>query len=100
MARTRMRGIRASGAERPGQLSIGFGDLLDDAHSTRPLADTTSTILDEGSIDLVLTSPPYCTCIDDSAATRIELAVLQPCGRISDRRSGAPNDRLHPGAGP
>ena len=42
------------------------------------LADTTSTVLAESSIDMVLTSPPYCTRIDYSAATRIELAVLHP----------------------
>jgi len=30
------------------------------------------------SIDLILSSPPYCTRIDYSAATRIELAVLYP----------------------
>ena len=40
------------------------------------LADTTTTALDAASVDLVLTSPPYCTRIDYSAATRIELAVL------------------------
>ena len=42
------------------------------------LADTTSTVLPEASVDMVLTSPPYCTRIDYSAATRIELAVLHP----------------------
>ena len=30
------------------------------------------------SVDFVLTSPPYCTRIDSTAATRIELAVLAP----------------------
>ena len=30
------------------------------------------------SVDLILTSPPYCTRIDYTAATRIELAVLAP----------------------
>jgi hypothetical protein len=30
------------------------------------------------SVDLVLTSPPYCTRIDYTAATRIQLAVLHP----------------------
>lgn len=42
------------------------------------LADTTFTSIAEGSIDMVLTSPPYCTRIDYSAATRIELAVMYP----------------------
>ncbi|TAJ31047.1 hypothetical protein [Bosea sp. (in: a-proteobacteria)] len=42
------------------------------------LADTSLTSLAEASADIVLTSPPYCTRIDYSAATRIELAVMQP----------------------
>lgn len=42
------------------------------------LSDTTSMKLDAGSVDFVLTSPPYCTRIDYTAATRIELAVLGP----------------------
>ncbi|MER9630984.1 hypothetical protein [Mesorhizobium sp. M0296] len=50
----------------------------DQAIAELQLADTTSTKLPTGSIDMVLTSPPYCTRIDYSAATRIELAVLHP----------------------
>jgi hypothetical protein len=42
------------------------------------LSDTTSMKLDGESVDFVLTSPPYCTRIDYTAATRIELAVLGP----------------------
>ncbi|MFM0077140.1 DNA methyltransferase [Paraburkholderia sediminicola] len=42
------------------------------------LSDTVSMKLDPGSVDFVLTSPPYCTRIDYTAATRIELAVLGP----------------------
>ncbi len=42
------------------------------------LADTTTTTLKEASVDMVLTSPPYCTRIDYSAATRIELAAMYP----------------------
>ncbi len=42
------------------------------------LADSTRTMLPKNSIDMVLTSPPYCTRIDYSAATRIELAVMHP----------------------
>ncbi len=42
------------------------------------LADTTLTALSKDSVDMVLTSPPYCTRIDYSAATRIELAVMHP----------------------
>lgn len=42
------------------------------------VANTTSLRLEEKEIDLILTSPPYCTRIDYAAATRIELAVLYP----------------------
>lgn len=42
------------------------------------LTDTTSGPLPSDSVDLILTSPPYCTRIDYTAATRIELAVLAP----------------------
>jgi DNA methylase len=40
------------------------------------LADSTSPNLHRGSVDAVLTSPPYCTRIDYTAATRVELAVI------------------------
>ena len=42
------------------------------------LADSTKLALPEASVDFVLTSPPYCTRIDYTAATRIELAVIAP----------------------
>ena len=40
------------------------------------LADATALPLEKSSVDLVLTSPPYCTRIDYAVATSIELAVL------------------------
>jgi hypothetical protein len=40
-------------------------------------ADTSREVLGK-VVDFVLTSPPYCTRIDYTAATRIELAVLHP----------------------
>jgi hypothetical protein len=46
------------------------------------VADTTQDGLQANSVDLVLTSPPYCTRIDYSAATRIELAVLFPLIKV------------------
>jgi DNA modification methylase len=52
------------------QDELGNVDLL--------VADTTKKKMPKASIDLVLTSPPYCTRLDYSAATRIELAVLYP----------------------
>jgi DNA modification methylase len=42
------------------------------------LANTTASIPLDCSVDMILTSPPYCTRIDYTAATRIELAVLSP----------------------
>jgi len=35
-------------------------------------------VIEQASVDFVLTSPPYCTRIDYTAATRIELAILGP----------------------
>jgi len=42
------------------------------------LTDSTSTSLPPDTVDLVLTSPPYCTRIDYTAATRVELSILAP----------------------
>lgn len=42
------------------------------------LADSTSSVLPKRSVDFILTSPPYCTRIDYTAATRVELAVIAP----------------------
>lgn len=42
------------------------------------LCDSTTTYRFDKSVDFVLTSPPYCTRIDYTAATRIQLAVLHP----------------------
>lgn len=52
------------------------------------LSDTTLMSLGAGSVDFVLTSPPYCTRIDYTAATRIELAVLGPLLSTSARAIG------------
>jgi hypothetical protein len=41
-------------------------------------ADSTSADIAAESVDLILTSPPYCTRIDYTAATRVELAILAP----------------------
>jgi hypothetical protein len=47
-------------------------------------ADSTIMRPRKGTIDFILTSPPYCTRIDYTAATRVELAVLSPL--VSDDR--------------
>lgn len=54
------------------------GPIPERGHSSISLADTTAMRLPSSSVDFVLTSPPYCTRIDYTAATRIELAVLEP----------------------
>lgn len=46
------------------------------------LGDTADGLPFHGSADLVVTSPPYCTRIDYTAATRVELAVLAGLSRI------------------
>jgi len=52
------------------------------------LSNTVAMDLPEGSVDFVLTSPPYCTRIDYTAATRIELAVLAPLLKTAERALG------------
>ncbi|WP_167330545.1 DNA methyltransferase [Variovorax paradoxus] len=43
----------------------------------------TTTLHRKNFADLIITSPPYCTRIDYTAATRIELAVLHPLLDVS-----------------
>ena len=47
------------------------------------LADSTIAKLPPQSVDLILTSPPYCTRIDYTSATRIELALLAPLVQVT-----------------
>ncbi len=46
------------------------------AESTIKIADSRSLPLPASSVDVVISSPPYCTRIDYAAATRLELAIL------------------------
>jgi DNA modification methylase len=48
------------------------------------IGDTTNIHIAAESVDLILTSPPYCTRIDYTAATRIELAVMAPLLQCSE----------------
>nr|WP_237212716.1 DNA methyltransferase [Ruegeria lacuscaerulensis] len=48
--------------------------------------DSQNCNVEEEAIDLVVTSPPYCTRIDYTAATRVELAILKPLCSIDDRQ--------------
>lgn len=59
-------------------LDRGQSPVIDRGTVELITADTTKPILSPASVDFILTSPPYCTRIDYSAATRIELAVLYP----------------------
>jgi len=52
------------------------------AHSSIFVGDSTSFVK-ESSVDLILTSPPYCTRIDYTAATRVELALIAPMLSLS-----------------
>ncbi len=61
---------------------------LERGHPEILVADTASHSLQPQSVDFVLTSPPYCTRIDYTAATRIELAVLDPLVSIKARDLG------------
>ena len=45
---------------------------------TLHLGDSTNCHVDDETINLVLTSPPYCTRIDYTSVTRVELAILSP----------------------
>lgn len=42
-----------------------------------------TTFVKDGGVDLILTSPPYCTRIDYTAATRVELALVSPMLNVS-----------------
>ena len=65
-----------------------IGDAASPASSTISLADTATMNLKFESVDFILTSPPYCTRIDYTAATRIELAVLAPLLKTTARALG------------
>lgn len=56
--------------------------------STIQTSDTTTMTIPANSVDFVLTSPPYCTRIDYTAATRVELAVLGPLLKVKPRDLG------------
>ena len=50
--------------------------LIDPRRATIEVGDSTRNLNKSSSVDLVLTSPPYCTRLDYTAATKIELAVI------------------------
>jgi len=58
------------------------------AQSFLKVADATKDAMPNASVDFILTSPPYCTRIDYSAATRIELAILHPLLHIEMEELG------------
>jgi SAM-dependent methyltransferase len=64
---------RARGACRAGQITGSASE-----QTQVDLGDSTSTRPRKGTIDFILSSPPYCTRIDYTSATRVELAVISP----------------------
>ena len=63
------------------------------------LSDSTKLDLPEASVDFVLTSPPYCTRIDYTAATRIRVGRDRAVAQCLTRRALAANDRFDAGTG-
>lgn len=49
------------------------------------VADSRAMPLEPNSVDLIVTSPPYCTRIDYAVSTRLELAVLRQDASSFDR---------------
>lgn len=68
--------IRAMVAAMSNELPINSIDTHQAVSITT--GDTTSATEVPKNMDFVLTSPPYCTRLDYAAATRIEMALLQP----------------------
>jgi hypothetical protein len=66
-----LRSMASALAARPSAAICGF------PHAEIRWADSTAKVLSPQSVDFVLSSPPYCTRIDYTAATRVELAVGQ-----------------------
>lgn len=54
------------------------GDATDKASVDLLVADTAAGLNFDRPVDFVLTSPPYCTRIDYTAVTRLQLAVIEP----------------------
>ncbi len=69
-------------AEMAQALSSRKADPLDVGLVELIVADTAGELNLGKKADIVLTSPPYCTRIDYTAATRIQLAVLAPLLRV------------------
>lgn len=61
-------------------ISIKLTEKIKVAHKAEPtiqLGNSESLNIPDESVDVVLTSPPYCTRIDYAVATRLELAILR-----------------------
>lgn len=83
-------------------IATAKSEMLNKGNAHLRIADTTNIALEQNSIDLVLTSPPYCTRLDYASATRVELAVLhglcsQPFAALSRKMIGSirvPTDQI------
>jgi hypothetical protein len=82
-----VRGMSDALAARRSEKEADRAEFIDGASSIH-VSDTATLALPAASIDFVLTSPPYCTRIDYTTATRIELAVLAPLLRVNPRELG------------
>lgn len=69
-------------AEMAEALSSRNADVAEFGQVELIVADTASGLVLEEQVDFILTSPPYCTRIDYTAATRIQLAILSPMLKI------------------
>lgn len=79
--------FRSTLAQMAAQLEVardlpGLAESSQWGHIDLRVADSAGAELGAKVADFVLTSPPYCTRIDYTAATRIELALLSPLLRL------------------
>lgn len=76
-----LKSLGESFVETAKSLAVDAGEAVQDmplrmAKSTIDVASSLELPLGNSSVDLVLTSPPYCTRLDYAVATSLELAVL------------------------
>lgn len=73
-------------------LATALAERLPESESEKSfrveLGDSTKTNVEAGSVDFVLTSPPYCTRIEYTTATAIQLAVMHPLLNVGVRELG------------
>lgn len=73
---SRFRAIEQRHHQHLSQLQLHAEPEAADGSASVHLGDSTALSLDDDSVDVCITSPPYCTRIDYAVLTRPELAVL------------------------